>query len=87
MQVQGKQYSKGYLSMKYRSALGLVLLVATPALAQSIGEKSGVNLLVGMAPSTQDFVTEAAQGDMFEFSPATWRSLPPMHRPRRLPSK
>ena len=42
------------------------LTVATPVFAQSIGEKTGVNSVVGVTPSTQDFVTEAAQSDMFE---------------------
>ncbi|HEX3571158.1 MAG TPA: DUF4142 domain-containing protein, partial [Acidobacteriaceae bacterium] len=45
---------------------GICLLVATPVLAQSVGEKTGVNSMVGITPSTQDFVTEAAQSDMFE---------------------
>jgi putative membrane protein len=46
-------------------ATALVLL-AGPALAQSAGEKSGVNSALGVAPKTADFVTEAAQSDMFE---------------------
>jgi putative membrane protein len=45
---------------------GLCLLLAMPAMAQSVGEKTGVNSVAGVAPSTQDFVTEAAQSDMFE---------------------
>lgn len=44
----------------------LCLSIAPPALAQSVGEKTGVNSLFGVTPSTQDFVTEAAQSDMFE---------------------
>jgi putative membrane protein len=40
--------------------------VALPAAAQSIGEKTGVNAVTGTAPSTQDFVKEAAVSDMFE---------------------
>jgi putative membrane protein len=52
--------------MKRLSALGFAFLLVTPALAQSVGEKSGVNSMVGVTPSTQDFVTEAAQSDMFE---------------------
>jgi len=46
-------------------ALGCVLL-AGPALAQSVGEKTGVNSTLGIAPSTADFVKEAAISDMFE---------------------
>ena len=45
---------------------GVCLLLAMPAMAQSVGEKTGVNAVVGITPSTQDFVTEAAQSDMFE---------------------
>ena len=41
-------------------------LAATAVHAQSVGEKSGLNAVVGVAPSTQDFVTEAAASDMFE---------------------
>ena len=51
------------------------LILATTALfgmaafasqAQSIGEKTGVNAMTGTAPSTADFVKEAATSDMFE---------------------
>ena len=42
------------------------VLMAGPALAQSVGEKTGVNSLLDVAPKTTDFVTEAAQSDMFE---------------------
>jgi putative membrane protein len=45
---------------------GMCLLLATPVVAQSVGEKTGVNAVVGITPTTQDFVTEAAQSDMFE---------------------
>jgi putative membrane protein len=47
-------------------ACGICLMMVTPALAQSVGEKTGVNAAAGITPSTQDFVTEAAQSDMFE---------------------
>ncbi len=57
--------------MKHLAALGLAFLLATPALAQSLGEKTGVNSVVGVTPSTQDFVTEAAQSDMFEIQSST----------------
>jgi putative membrane protein len=51
----------------YRYALvGICLLFAASAHAQGIGEKSGVNSVLGLSPSTQDFVTEAAMGDMLE---------------------
>jgi len=44
----------------------MCLLLVTPVMAQSVGEKTGVNAMVGITPSTQDFVTQAAQSDMFE---------------------
>ena len=37
-----------------------------PAFAQSMGEKTGVNATLGIAPKTQDFVTQAAQAGMLE---------------------
>ena len=42
------------------------LLIATPALAQSVGEKTGVNSVLGVSPSTVDFVKQVAISDMFE---------------------
>lgn len=42
-----------------------VLLVA-PALAQSLGEKTGINSALGVSPSTPDFVKQVAISDMFE---------------------
>jgi putative membrane protein len=42
------------------------LLLAFPAFAQSMGEKTGVNGMLGIAPKTSDFVKEAAISDMFE---------------------
>lgn len=47
---------------------GLALLIAAPVFAQSAAEKTGVNSVLGMAPKTQDFVSEAATSDMFEIS-------------------
>jgi putative membrane protein len=42
------------------------LLLAGPALAQSAGEKTGVNSALGISPTTPDFVKEVAISDMFE---------------------
>jgi len=42
------------------------LLLAGPALAQSVGEKTGVNSTLGISPTTADFVKEVAISDMFE---------------------
>jgi putative membrane protein len=52
--------------MKRTAVLGLFLLLSSSALAQSLGEKTGVNSVLGITPSTADFVKEAATGDMFE---------------------
>jgi len=42
------------------------LLLVAPALAQSIGEKTGINSALGVSPTTEDFVKEVAISDMFE---------------------
>jgi putative membrane protein len=42
------------------------LLCSSAALAQSVGEKTGVNSTLGIAPTTQDFIKEAAISDMLE---------------------
>jgi putative membrane protein len=47
------------------------LLLASPVLAQSMGEKTGVNSTLGIAPTTADFVKEAAISDMFEIQAST----------------
>jgi predicted outer membrane protein len=48
----------------------LIALVSTTAVAQSTGEKTGVNSALGVAPTTADFVTEAAVSDMTEIAAA-----------------
>jgi putative membrane protein len=57
--------------MKTPAIVVASLLTATPVathpvLAQSVGEQTGVNSALGLAPSTQDFVTQAAISDMYE---------------------
>ncbi|HEV7880060.1 DUF4142 domain-containing protein [Bradyrhizobium sp.] len=42
------------------------VLLSSAALAQSVGEKTGVNSALGISPSTADFVKEAAISDMME---------------------
>jgi putative membrane protein len=37
-----------------------------PAFAATLGEKTGINSTLGIAPTTKDFVTQAAVSDMFE---------------------
>ena len=48
------------------AALFACVAFAAPAMAQSASEKTGVNSTLGVAPSTADFVKEAAMSDMFE---------------------
>jgi putative membrane protein len=50
------------------AALAIVAMPVIGASAQSIPEKTGVNSVLGVAPKTQDFVTEAAQSDMLEIA-------------------
>lgn len=45
-------------------------LLASSAFAQSVGEKTGVNSALGIAPKTEDFVKEAAMSDMLEIEAA-----------------
>lgn len=56
------------------AAAGAAVLVAlsgvVPLHAQSVGERSGVNSLLGVSPSTEDFVRTAALSDMFEIQSA-----------------
>jgi putative membrane protein len=52
--------------MRRIANIGGAVLLSTAAFAQSLGEKTGIDALLGIAPSTQDFVTEAAMGGMFE---------------------
>lgn len=41
------------------------LACVAPASAQSLGERTGVSAMIGIAPSTTDFITQATIGDMF----------------------
>lgn len=52
--------------MKYLAPTVALLMLATPVLAQSLGEKTGVNSALGISPTTADFVKQAATSDMFE---------------------
>ena len=58
--------------MKKKTALTITaaLLISTSALAQSDGEKTGVNSTLGISPTTADFVKEAAMSDMTEIAAA-----------------
>ncbi|MBR1125093.1 DUF4142 domain-containing protein [Bradyrhizobium lablabi] len=51
-------------------ALALAAALASPALAQSVGEKTGINSALGIAPKTEDFIKEVAMSDMTEIEAA-----------------
>jgi hypothetical protein len=57
--------NRGTVTNRFVIAFGCVLL-AGPALAQSAGEKTGVNSVLGISSTTPDFVKEVATSDMFE---------------------
>lgn len=46
------------------------MLLSSAAFAQSVGEKTGVNSTLGISPTTEDFVKEAATSDMMEIEAA-----------------
>src|ERR1700679_3906238 len=46
------------------------LLLSSAAYAQSVGEKTGVNSTLGIAPKTEHFIKEAAMSDMLEIEAA-----------------
>lgn len=61
------------MRLKALSLAAAIAIIAAPAYAQSIGEQAktlgeqtGVNAAVGIAPTTMDFVNQAAISDMFQ---------------------
>jgi putative membrane protein len=56
--------------MKRTAIVLSCLLLATPVVAQSMGERTGVNSTLGISPTTQDFVTQVAVSDLFEINSA-----------------
>ena len=52
--------------MKNAILIATCALLAGPAIAETAAEKIGVNSTLGIAPTTHDFVQEAAISDMFE---------------------
>jgi putative membrane protein len=44
------------------------MMVSSAAFAQSVGEKTGVNSALGIAPKTADFVKQAAMSDLTEIA-------------------
>lgn len=56
------------LRLSVATAAILALALGSSAIAQSVGEKTGVNSALGIAPSTPDFVKEAALSDLTEIA-------------------
>jgi putative membrane protein len=56
--------------MRTIAALAIAGLFTSAALAQSVGEKTGVNSALGITPKTEDFIREAAMSDMLEIDAA-----------------
>jgi len=57
--------------MRHAAAFAAVIcILSSAAFAQSVGEKTGVNSALGIAPTTEDFVKQAAIGDMTEIAAA-----------------
>jgi putative membrane protein len=54
--------------MKHALVIATCIVMSGPAMAQSLGEKTGVDALLGITPSTADFVLEVARSDMFELA-------------------
>lgn len=55
---------------KFVLSAALVAALSTAAFAQSVGEQTGVNSALGIAPKTEDFIKEAATSDMLEIEAA-----------------
>ena len=51
-------------------AFTIVAALTSPSFAQSVGEKTGVNAALGIAPKTEDFIKQAAMSDMTEIEAA-----------------
>ena len=52
------------------AALAIAGVFTSAALAQSVGEKTGVNSALGITPKTEDFIKEAAMSDRLEIDAA-----------------
>lgn len=54
------------MKMRMLPIIAAILLCSGPTFAQSVGERTGVSGVLGVSPSTADFVQQAAISDMFE---------------------
>ena len=62
------------------SVAAAALLAGAPVLAQSVGEKTGINSALDISPTTADFVKEAAISDMLEIAGGQDRRDQGQHR-------
>jgi putative membrane protein len=62
------------------AAIAFTVALASSAFAQSVGEKTGVNSTLGIAPKTEDFIKEAAMSDMLEIESAKIAETPTKRR-------
>jgi len=51
-------------------AFTVVAVLSSSSFAQSVGEKTGVNSALGIAPKTEDFIKQAAMSDITEIEAA-----------------
>src|SRR6185437_4616536 len=56
--------------LKFILSAALVTALSSATFAQSVGEQTGVNSTLGIAPKTEDFIKEAATSDMLEVDAA-----------------
>lgn len=56
--------------LKFILSAALVTALSSAAFGQSVGEQTGVNSALGIAPKTEDFIKEAATSDMLEIDAA-----------------
>jgi len=56
--------------LKFILSAALATALSSAAFAQSVGEQTGVNSALGIAPKTEDFIKEAATSDMLEIDAA-----------------
>jgi predicted outer membrane protein len=71
--VEGSSFNYQRNPGMKKAILAFTILAAltSSSLAQSVGEKSGVNSALGIAPKTEDFIKQAAMSDMTEIEAAT----------------
>src|ERR1700749_440323 len=61
---------EGMAMREFILSTAVVAALSSAAFAQSVGEQTGVNSALGIAPKTEDFIKEAATSDMLEIDAA-----------------